>query len=180
MSGHNKWTQIKRKKEITDKKRSQMFSKFLRAISVTAHGDPNPSTNSLLRAAINRARENNVPQENIDRAIKKSNETTNLERLILEGYGPGGIALVITATTNNKNRTVAEIKKIITDHHGKWADPGSVLWAFTQTNGEWEARFPQIVPENIATDLAQLIDALDDHNDVDDIYTTARTETPHE
>ncbi len=110
MSGHNKWTQIKRKKEITDKKRSQMFSKFLRAISVAAQTDPNPSTNASLRAAIDRARSNNVPQDNIERSIKRSSEADTLERLLLEGYGPDGVAIIVTATTNNKNRTVAQIK----------------------------------------------------------------------
>ena len=155
-----------------------MFSKFLRTISVTAQSDPNPSTNSSLRAAIDRARENNVPQDNIDRSIKRSSETTNLERLVLEGYGPEGIAIIITATTNSKNRTVAEVKKIIADHHGKWADPGSVLWAFTQGDGGWEAKFPQVVSEKAEEDLIELINALDDHDDVDDIYTTAQTE-PH-
>jgi YebC/PmpR family DNA-binding regulatory protein len=180
MSGHNKWTQIKRKKEITDKKRSQMFSKLLRAISVTAQNDPNPLTNSSLRAAIDRARENNVPQDNIDRSIKRSSETKNLERLILEGYGPDGVAIIVTATTNSKNRTVAEIKKIITDHHGKWADPGSVLWAFTKTDGGWEAKFPQSISKEAMNDLIELVNALDDHDDVDDIYTTAQMESHNE
>lgn len=173
MSGHNKWTQIKRKKGLTDKKRSQVFSKLLRAISIAAQSNPNPAANASLRAAIERARENNVPQDNIERSIKKSSEAKNLESLVLEGYGPEGIALVITATTNSKNRTVAEIKKIISDHNGKWADPGSVLWAFEKRGMEWEAKFPQGISKEGEAHLSELVEALDDHDDVDDVYATA-------
>lgn len=179
MSGHNKWTQIKRKKELTDKKRSQVFSKLLRTISITAQSNPNPETNASLRAAIERARENNVPQDNIERAIKKSSEAKNLEDLVLEGYGPEGIALIITASTNNKNRTVAEIKKIISDHGGKWADPGSVLWAFEKKDVEWEAKFPQNISKEGEAQLLELIEAIDDHDDVNDVYATARI-APHD
>ncbi len=175
MSGHNKWTQIKRKKEITDKKRSQIFSKLLRTIAVAAKNDQNPATNPQLRAAIARAKENSVPGENIERTIKRSGEAGDLESLIMEAYGPEGVAIIITATTNSKNRTVSEARKIILDHHGKWADPGSVLWAFRKEEDGWKANFPQTISEGSGADLGALIDALDDHDDIDEIYTTAET-----
>lgn len=151
-----------------------MFSKFLRAISVMAQNDPDPSRNASLRAAIERAQENNVPKDNIDRAIKKSSEAKDLDCLILEGYGPDGIAIIITATTNSRNRTVAEIKKIIADHHGKWADPGSVLWAFNKSDDGWVAKFPQETSQETTETMNNLVEALDDHDDVDDVYTTAQ------
>ncbi len=173
MSGHNKWTQIKHKKAASDQKRAIMFSKLLRAISVSAQQDPHPQNNATLRSAITKAKEFNVPLENIERAIRKSQETKQASELIIEAYGPDGVALLITAFTDSKNRTVAEIKKILSDHQGKWADPGSVLWAFEKKEGEWSARFPQTPSASTQEHLVALMDALDDHPDVSDIYTTA-------
>ncbi|BCX15889.1 MAG: hypothetical protein KatS3mg098_118 [Candidatus Parcubacteria bacterium] len=174
MAGHSKWAQIKRKKEISDQKRSQIFSKLLRAISIAAREDPNPQYNPRLKAAIEKAKENNVPQENIERAIKRSQETGNLENLLIEAYGPEGIALLIEAVTNNKNRTVAEIKKILSDHNAKWADPGSVMWAFEKDEkGEWESKFPQKVSPETKERLLALLEDLDNHDDVEEIYTSA-------
>lgn len=174
MSGHNKWTQIKRKKEVTDKKRSQIFSKLLRTISLAAQIDSNPQFNPRLRWAIDAARENNVPNENIERAIKKSQDVGSLESLCMEAYGPEGVAILIEAETDNKNRTVAETKKILSDHNGKWADPGSVLWAFQKNEtGEWVASFPQTISEESQEKLFALCEALDDHDDIISIYTTA-------
>lgn len=173
MSGHSKWSQIKRKKGITDQKRGQIFSKLLRTISVAARGETNPDFNPHLRAAIEKAREQNVPQENIERAIKKSSEAKDVEGLVIEAYGPEGVALLIEATTNNRNRTVAEIKKIISDHNARWADPGSVLWAFEKEGGEYKPKFPQTISDTAQKQLFKLLEALDDHGDVNDTYTTA-------
>jgi len=113
MSGHSKWSQIKHQKGVVDQKRGRLFSKLLKAITITARIESNPQFNPRLRAAIDKARENQVPADNIERAIKRSTEVTlNIEELILEAYGPGGIAILIQAATDNKNRAVAEIKKI--------------------------------------------------------------------
>lgn len=177
MSGHNKWTQIKHKKAATDQKRAILFSKILRSISVAAQQEPNPQFNPTLRCAITKAKECNVPLENIDRAIRKSQETKNLSELLIEAYGPEGTALLITALTDSKNRTIAEIKKIISDHQGKWADPGSVLWAFEKQEGEWCAKFPQSVSTTTQEQLISLMDALDDHPDVSETYTNAELST---
>ncbi len=173
MSGHNKWTQIKRKKEVTDKKRSQIFSKILRAISMAAKEDPNPNYNSHLKAAVDQAKEMNVPQENIERAIKKSSEIKDAEELVMEAYGPEGVALLITAHTDSRNRTVAEIKKILSDHEAKWADPGSVAWAFEKTSDGYNPKFPQKISGDAEEKLLKLMEALDDHDDVVEIYTSA-------
>lgn len=173
MSGHNKWTQIKRKKEATDQKRAAVFSKLLRAISVAVQQEPNPQFNPTLRAAIDKAKEYNVPLENINRAIHKSSDAKNFSPLIMEAYGPEGIAILVFALTDNKNRTVSEIKKILSDHGGKWADPGSVSWAFEQDGGVWHAKFPQSISPAAQEKLLLLMDALDDHGDVSDVHTSA-------
>jgi len=132
MSGHSKWSQIKRKKAITDSKKAKIFSKLGRFISVAIkEKGPDPQNNPTLRAAIEKAKAINMPNENIDRAIKKgSGEGKSFDEIILEGYGPGGIALLISAITDNKNRTNQEVRKILSDHGGKLASKGSVKWLF--------------------------------------------------
>ncbi len=176
MSGHSKWSQIKHQKGITDKKRGQLFSKLGAAITAAAKTEPNPQFNPRLRSAIDKAREFQMPNDNIERAIKKAaDKSAVLEELIFESYGPGGSAILIEAITDNRNRTVAEVKKILHDHEGKWAESGSVRWAFEQTTDEkgernWKAKFPQAVSAEGATKLERLIEAVDDHDDIHAIY----------
>lgn len=134
MSGHSKWSQIKYKKSITDVKKGKIFSKLSREISVAARekgGDP--ETNPKLRLVIEKAKEFNIPKENIERAIKRGAgelEGTTLEEVIYEAYGPGGIAIIIEGITDNKNRTLSEIKNILSIHNGKLAGGGSVSYLF--------------------------------------------------
>jgi YebC/PmpR family DNA-binding regulatory protein len=134
MSGHSKWSQIKHKKAITDAKRGKLFSKLSNLISVVARqrgGDPD--TNPQLRLTVEKARAFNMPNENIERAIKKGLgelEGVRMEELTIEAYGPGGTALIIDALTDNKNRTVSEIKYLLSQYSGKMAEAGSVLWLF--------------------------------------------------
>ncbi len=131
MSGHSHWAGIKHKKEATDQKRGKVFSKLLAAVSAAAKSEPNPDFNPRLRTAILKAREASVPQENIERAVKHAAEAgANLEELTFEAYGPGGIAIMIEAISDNKNRTVQEIKTVLKESGGKWAESGSVRWAF--------------------------------------------------
>jgi len=136
MSGHSKWAQIKRKKAVTDAKRSKVSSKLAAVISIAARekgGDPN--MNPSLRMAIDKARSLNMPMDNIERAISRgagSAEAGGLEEIILEAYGPGGKALLVKAITDNKNRTIAEIKHILNEHDGKMANAGSVKWLFEE------------------------------------------------
>ncbi|MDP2864211.1 MAG: YebC/PmpR family DNA-binding transcriptional regulator [bacterium] len=134
MSGHSHAKTIKHQKTITDQKRGQMFSKMARVISVAVkEGGPNPETNAKLRVAVEEAKKFNLPKENIERAIKQATggtEGSNLEAVIFEAYGPGGIAIIIEGITDNKNRTLSEIKQILNQINGKLADTGSVKWLF--------------------------------------------------
>lgn len=175
MAGHSHWAGIKRKKEANDKKRGKIFSKLLKAITIAAKNEANPQFNPRLRSAVDAAIENQVPKDNIERAIKKAAEGgENLEELLMEAYGPEGVAILITAITDNRNRTVAEIKKILKDHNAKWADPGSVLWAFDPPaggEGEWQPKFPQAISKDAMEKLTALAEELDDHDDVEDIIT---------
>ncbi|EKD24206.1 MAG: hypothetical protein ACD_81C00083G0001 [uncultured bacterium] len=171
MAGHSHAANVKHKKAANDKKRAKVFSKLIKAISIAARDEANPQFNPRLRTAIDTAVESQVPKENIDRAIKKASEPgEELEELTMEAYGPEGSALIITAITDNKNRTVSEVKLILKKQDAKWADPGSVLWAFEKDGDGWNAKFPQAISAEGMEKLETLIEALDDHDDVDDIY----------
>jgi YebC/PmpR family DNA-binding regulatory protein len=133
MSGHSHWAGIKHDKGIADAKRGMAFSKLARMISIAAKKGKGPSTNSALRVAIEKAREINMPTENIERAIKRGTgelEGAKLEEVIFEAYGPGNTAIIIEGITDNKNRTLNEIKKILGQSGGKLAAAGSVQWLF--------------------------------------------------
>lgn len=174
MSGHSHWAGIKRKKEITDKKRGKIFSKLSKAITAAVGTEPNPDFNPRLRTAVQKAKEASVPVDNIERAIKKASEPgAALEELTIESYGPGGAALLIKAIADNKNRVIAEIKKILSDHGAKWAEQGSVRWAFEEKEGELVPKFTQDLGAEDAAKLGTLMDALDEHDDVQDVYTNA-------
>jgi len=174
MSGHSHWAGIKHKKEITDQKRAKVFSKLLALISAAAKTEPDPNFNPRLRTAIATAKEMAVPQDNIERAVKKASEAgNNLEELLFEAYGPGGIAILIEAVCDNKNRAVQEIKTILRDNNGKWADSGSVQWAFEKSETGYKPKFPQDIPEADAEKLVTLIEALHDNDNVQNVYTNA-------
>lgn len=134
MSGHSHFKNIKRIKEANEKRRSQIFSKMARLITVAIReGGSNPETNPKLRMAIQRAREFNVPKENIERIIKQvsgKREEKNLEGVLFEAYGPGQVAIIIEGVTDNKNRSLGEIKHILAQHQGKLAAEGAVRWMF--------------------------------------------------
>ncbi len=171
MSGHSKWSQIKHKKGATDQKRSALFSKLLNAVAIAARNEPNPQFNPSLRAAVERAKENQVPLENIERAVKKASENKNLEELIIEAYGPEGAAIIIEAVTDNRNRTISEIKKILSDNGAKIAEPGSVLWVFEKTANGWQAKFKQEAAENAKEKIRTLTAELENRGDVQKIIT---------
>ena len=133
MSGHSKWSQIKRQKGVADAKRGQLFTKLGREISVAAReGGPDPDANARLRLAVQRAREANMPMDTIDRAIKRvsGGEGATLEEIVYEGYGPNGAAILIEAMTDNRNRTVAEIRNVFTRGGGSLGEAGCVAWLF--------------------------------------------------
>lgn len=134
MSGHSKWSTIKRKKGAADAKRGKMFSKLIKEISVAARiGGGDPSGNPRLRAAVLAAKAENMPKDNIDRAIKKGTgelEGAAYEETIYEGYGPGGVAILVEVLTDNKNRTVSDVRHIFTKNGGSMGESGSVAWIF--------------------------------------------------
>jgi YebC/PmpR family DNA-binding regulatory protein len=134
MAGHSKWKQIKHKKAITDSKRAASWTKLIREITVAARaGGGDPSGNPRLRLAIDTARGANMPNENIDRAIKKGTgelEGVNYEEITYEAYGPAGVAIMIDALTDNGNRTVADVRKILSRNGGNLGTAGSVAWMF--------------------------------------------------
>lgn len=136
MSGHSKWATIKRKKGANDAKRGQLFTKLAREITVAARqGAPDPDMNVRLRLAVLKARAENMPKENIDRAIERATggaDGANFEEIFYEGYGPGGAALMIQAQTDNRNRTVGEIRAVLTRAGGTLGESGSVGWMFDQ------------------------------------------------
>lgn len=173
MSGHSHWAGIKHKKEITDQKRAKVFSKLLKAISAAVQTEPNPAFNPRLRTAIAKAKEASVPADNIERAIKKAaGAAERMEELVFEAYGPAGAAILVEALSDNRNRAVQEIKTILRDHEGKWAESGSVRWAFeAEPGGGWKPKFPQEVSEEDRNKLARLLEALEDNDDVQDVYT---------
>ncbi|XOB42067.1 MAG: YebC/PmpR family DNA-binding transcriptional regulator [Candidatus Nealsonbacteria bacterium] len=133
MSGHSHAKKILHKKQITDAQRGKVFSKLARMISVAAREGGDPETNLQLRRALEEAKTFALPKENIERAIKRGTGEIGekkLEQFIFEAYGPGGIAIIIEGITDNKNRTLSEIKQILNQNNGKLADAGSVKWLF--------------------------------------------------
>lgn len=136
MSGHSKWSTIKRKKGANDAKRGQIFTHLGREIMLAARdGGEDPESNFRLRLAIDRARAQNMPKDNIERAINRGaggKEGVDLVEVMYEGYGPNGVALIIECVTDNRNRTVAEIRHILTRHGGNLGEVGSVAWQFNR------------------------------------------------
>ena len=157
MAGHSKWKQIKRKKAVTDQKRGAVFTRLIREITIAAKaGGGDPGGNARLRTAIDAAKAENMPADNIDRAIKKGTgelEGVTYEEVTYEGYGPGGAALLIQATSDNPNRTVAEIRNVFTRHGANLAATNAVAWMFDRKG--------QIVVDGKASEDATMEAALD-------------------
>ena len=178
MSGHSKWSQIKRQKGMTDSKRGQLFTKLGREIAVAARqGGPDPDANFRLRLAVQKARENNMPMENIERAIKRAagtGEGASLEEGIYEGYGPGGTAIIVETLTDNRNRTVSEIRNVFTRGGGNMAEAGAVAWVF-ESKGAITIAAGKRNPDEIA--LAAIDSGADDvkiEDDAIEVYTQAQ------
>lgn len=134
MSGHSKWSTIKRKKGAADAKRGKMFTKLIKEITIAAReGGGDPAANPRLRLAVDNAKAANMPADNIDRAIKKATgelEGVSYVELMYEGYGPAGVAILVEAATDNKNRTVAEVRHLFSKYGGSLGETGSVAWMF--------------------------------------------------
>lgn len=177
MSGHNKWSQIKHKKGAVDKKKSLTFGKILAAISVAAKtGGADPNQNPRLRSLIEKAKENSVPHENIERALKRAKESKELQEFLFEAYGPEGAAILVEAITDNPNRLIQELRMIAEEAGAKAADAGSVLWAFTKPDYEtgWQAKFPQPISEAGQETLSGIVAAFEEHDDVQRVVTNSQ------
>ncbi|MGA3173668.1 MAG: YebC/PmpR family DNA-binding transcriptional regulator [Syntrophorhabdales bacterium] len=137
MSGHSKWSTIKHKKGAADARRGKIFTKLIKEITTAARtGGPDPEANARLRVAVLKAKSENMTKENIERAIKRGSSAQDggetYEEYTYEGYGPGGVAILVEALTDNKNRTTAEIRHIFTRHNGNLGEAGSVAWIFNK------------------------------------------------
>lgn len=133
MSGHSKWAQIKRQKGAADAKRGQLFTKLGREIAVAARAGSDPEANARLRLAIQRARDANMPLDTIKRAVERgagAGEGANLQEITYEGYGPNGVAVLVEAMTDNRNRTAAEVRSVFNRNGGNLGESGSVRWVF--------------------------------------------------
>ncbi len=134
MSGHSKWSTIKRKKSAEDAKRGKLFTKIGREIMIAVReGGPDPETNFRLRLVIEKAKQANMPKDNIERSIRRGmglEKGENLEQIMYEGYGPGGTALMVRALTDNRNRAVADIRRVFSRHGGNLGESGCVAWMF--------------------------------------------------
>lgn len=153
MSGHSKWANIKYRKAVQDAKRGQLFTKLGREIEIAAReGGPDPETNFKLRLAIERAKKANMPKENIERAIRRGaglEKGYTLEEFVLEGYGPQGVAMMVHVLTDNRNRAVAEVRRIFTRHGGSLGESGCVSWLF-EPKGYITVSVNEMDPEEIA------------------------------
>ncbi|MEK7101219.1 MAG: YebC/PmpR family DNA-binding transcriptional regulator [Patescibacteria group bacterium] len=178
MSGHNKWSQIKRQKGASDAAKSREFSRFSKLITLESKKAAGNISSSALAAAISRAKGINMPKDSIERAIAKgtSKDAGTLEQVVYEWYGPGGVAVVVDALTDNKNRTTAEIKHLLTKNGYELGSQGSALWAFSKQGGG------ALTPNEPLTELSSedeevfgsLLSLFDEHEDVQRVFTNAR------
>ena len=172
MSGHSKWSSIKHKKALKDARRGKLFTKFIKEITVAARmGGGDVNANPRLRTAVTTARQNSMPADNIDRAIKKGTgelEGVTYEEVTYEAYGPGGVAILVQTLTDNRNRTVADLRSIITKHGGNLATAGAVAYMFhkrglitVERAGVDEDRVMEVALEGGAEDVRDAGDILE-------------------
>lgn len=177
MSGHSKWSQIKRQKLVTDAARSRVFSRYARLITMEAKKANGVLTAPGLSVAISRAKAENMPKENIERAIAKgsSKDAGDVEQVVYEAYGPGGVAIIIDVLTDNKNRTTQEIKHLLILQSIELASPGAASWAFTKTANIYIPNEPLMdLSQEDETKLSEILTSLDEHEDVQQVFTNAR------
>ncbi len=176
MSGHNKWSQIKHKKGAADAAKSNVWGKLAKRIAVeskAANGDTNSPT---LRTMIEKAKKENMPKDNIERAVAKgiSADSGTLESIVYETYGPGGCAIMIQTVTDSRNRTAQEIKHLLSKNGLELATPGSAAWAFKKnTEGGFEPATTVPLSEEDDAKLMAIMEAIDAHDDVEEVFTNA-------
>jgi len=172
MSGHSKWAGIKHKKAIIDAKRGKVFTKIIREITIAARiGGGNPENNARLRKAIDAARDANMPQDNIKKAVQRGTGElpgVSYEDVTYEGYGPGGVAVIVEATTDNRSRTVSEIRKIFSHHGGNLGENGCVSWMFREKG--YISVDKSKIPEDRLIEIALEAGADDVRTEDDDVF----------
>lgn len=175
MSGHNKWSKIKRQKEATDAKKSKVFSRHVRAIQAESRRANGNENDPGLRAVIDAAKRDNMPKENIERAIAKaiSKDGNNVEQITYEGYGPGGTALIISVMTDSRNRAAAEIRHLLSKNNASIAEIGAASWAFTKEGEEWIPQNTLSLSESDREKLDSLVEILEENDDVQGVFTNA-------
>lgn len=175
MSGHNKYSKIKHIKAKNDAQKSKNFGKLVRLITVEAKAAKGILTSPGLAAAIEKARSENMPNDTIERAIKKAttDNSAAMESIIYESYGPGGVAILIEALTDNRNKAAQEVKHILSLHGFELASPGSASWAFQKTNNVWEPTSTMPLEDADIESLQKLVEALEENDEVQNVYTNA-------
>ncbi len=175
MAGHNKFSKIKHQKAKNDAQKSKSFGKLVRFITVEAKKAKGDIKSPGLALAIEKARKENMPNDTIDRAIKKatSDNTATMESVMYEAYGPGGVALIITGLTDNRNKAAQEVKHILSMNGSELAAQGSAAWAFTKTHEGFVANTTTPLEDADIEALQKLVEALEDNDEVQDVYTNA-------
>ncbi|MDD4803771.1 MAG: YebC/PmpR family DNA-binding transcriptional regulator [Candidatus Paceibacterota bacterium] len=175
MSGHNKFSKIKRLKAKTDAQKSAVFTKMAKMLQVEAKKAGGNVSSSGLKAAIERAKAADMPNDNIERAIKKAMgaEAEQMEAITYEAYGPAGVGIIIDVLTSNRNKAAAEVKHILSNNSSSLATPGSASWAFEKTTEGWIPKTTMPISEEDTPKLEKLIDELEDNEEVQEVYTNA-------
>ncbi len=177
MSGHNKWSKIKRQKGVSDAVRSRVFSRYARLITIESRKANGLLTAPGLSSAVARAKTENMPKDTIERAVAKgiSKDSDTLEEVVYEAYGPGGTAIIIYALTDNKNRTTPEIKHLLSKQGLEIAAPGSANWAFVKSENIYTPNKPLVkICEGDEEKLVFILEALDENNDIQQVFTNAQ------
>ncbi|MCB9815434.1 YebC/PmpR family DNA-binding transcriptional regulator [Candidatus Nomurabacteria bacterium] len=177
MSGHNKWSKIKHKKGASDAQRSKLFSKHSTLITMEVKKSGGDINSASVVALIERAKKDSMPKDVIERALVKGSGVggSALEEVMYEGYGPGGVALLIEAVTDNNNRTAPEIRHIFSKAGLELGSPGSALWAFSKTAEGYVPNTPLDLDDETGEKLADFIEKIEEQDDVTNVYTAADT-----
>jgi transcriptional/translational regulatory protein YebC/TACO1 len=175
MSGHNKFSKIKRLKAKNDAQKSKVFSKMAKLISVASRKVKGDVNSPELRAVIEKAKSFDMPNDNIDRAVKKASSEggAEMESITYEAYGPAGIAIIVDVLTENRNKAAAEVKHILSLNGTSLASPGSASWAFEKTPEGWIPKTTMPISEEDSPALEKLIDDLENNDEVQEVYTNA-------
>ncbi len=175
MSGHNKWSKIKRQKEGTDAAKSKIFGKMGALIASESRRAKGDTSSPSLRAAIEKAQGYNMPKDTIDRAVKKGlgADAETMDAITYEAYGPGGSALIIEALTTNRNKAAQEVKHALALHGFELATPGSATWAFKREHHEWIPTMTIPLSPEDETILEKVINDLEENEEIQEVYTNA-------